>query len=78
MSTFGGHAFDALTLLKTAIENANSTEADAIVQALEGIRNFSGTAGIFNLSAEDHNGLQMDSIVMVTVKNGKFVLYPGE
>jgi branched-chain amino acid transport system substrate-binding protein len=78
VSTFGGHAYDALTLLKAAIEDANSTDADAIAQALEGIRNFSGTAGIFNLSAEDHNGLQMDSIVMVTVKNGKFVLYTGK
>ena len=78
VSTFGGHAYDALTLLKAAIESAKSTDADSIVQALEGIRNFSGTAGIFNLSAEDHNGLQMDSIVMVTVKNGKFVLYTGK
>ena len=78
VSTFGGHAYDALTLLKAAIESAKSTDADSIVQALEGIRNFSGTAGIFNLSAEDHNGLQMDSIVMVTVRNGKFVLYTGK
>ena len=78
VSTFGGHAYDALTLLKAAIESAKSTDADSIVQALEGIRNFSGTAGIFNLSAEDHNGVQMDSIVMVTVRNGKFVLYTGK
>ena len=78
VSTFGGHAYDALTILKAAIESAKSTDADAIAQALEGIRNLSGTAGIFNLSAEDHNGLQMDSIVMVTVKNGKFVLYTGK
>jgi branched-chain amino acid transport system substrate-binding protein len=77
-STFGGHAYDALTILKAAIESAKSTEADKIVAAIEGLKNFSGTAGIFSLSAEDHNGLQMDSIVMNTVKNGKFALYAGK
>ncbi|HCM28609.1 MAG TPA: branched-chain amino acid ABC transporter substrate-binding protein [Treponema sp.] len=77
-STFGGHAYDALTILKAAIESAKSTDPDKIVTAIEGLRNFSGTAGIFNFSAADHNGLQMDSIVMTTVKNGKFVLYPAK
>jgi branched-chain amino acid transport system substrate-binding protein len=77
-STFGGHAYDALTILIAAIDSAKSTEPDKIVTAIEGLRNFSGTAGIFNFSAEDHNGLQMDSIVMTTVKKGKFVLYTGK
>jgi branched-chain amino acid transport system substrate-binding protein len=74
-STFGGHAYDALTILKAAIESAKSVDPDKIVQAIEGLKDLSGTAGIFNFSAEDHNGLQMDSIVMVTVKKGKFVPY---
>ena len=77
-STFGGHAFDALNILKTAIETAKSTDADKIAQAIEGIKNFSGTGGVFSFSSEDHNGLQMDGIVMVTVKNGKFVPYSGK
>jgi branched-chain amino acid transport system substrate-binding protein len=74
-STFGGHAYDAITVLAAAIERAKSTEADKIVAALEGLRGFSGTAGVFNFSSEDHNGLAMDSVVMLTVKNGKFALY---
>ena len=78
VSTFGGHAYDALSILKAAIESTKSTDADKIVAAIEGLKDFSGTAGIFNFSPEDHNGLQMDSIVMVTVKNGKFVLYTGK
>jgi len=77
-STFGGHAYDALTILKAAIEAAKSTEPDRIVQAIEGLKDFSGTAGIFNFSAADHNGLLMDSIDMVTVKKGRFVLYKGK
>jgi branched-chain amino acid transport system substrate-binding protein len=76
-STFGGHAYDALTILKAAIESAGSTDPDKIARAIENLRNFSGTAGIFNFSPADHNGLLMDSIVMVTVKKGKFTLYQG-
>jgi branched-chain amino acid transport system substrate-binding protein len=28
---------------------------------------------VYTLTAEDHNGLGVDSMVMVQVKNGKFV-----
>jgi branched-chain amino acid transport system substrate-binding protein len=28
---------------------------------------------VYNLTAEDHNGLDVDSLVMVQVKGGKFV-----
>ncbi len=75
VSTFGGHAYDAILILKTAIENAKSTDRDKIVEAIENIKGLPGTAGIFNFSSADHNGLSMDSIVMLTVKNGKFTLY---
>jgi len=77
-STFGGHAIDALTILKAAIESAKSAEPDKIAAAIERISNLSGTAGVFSFSAQDHNGLGMDSVVMVTVKNGKFVPYTGK
>ncbi len=77
-STFGGHAIDALTILKAAIESAKSAEPGKIAAAIERISNLSGTAGVFSFSAQDHNGLGMDSVVMVTVKNGKFVPYAGK
>lgn len=75
VSTFGGHAYDALLILKTAIEQAQSTDRDAIANAIEKITNLAGTAGIFNMSSTDHNGLGMDSIVLLTVKDGKFTAY---
>jgi branched-chain amino acid transport system substrate-binding protein len=74
-STFGGHAYDAFNILKAAIEAAKSTDADKIVAAIENLPNLPGTGGLFNFSATDHNGLDMDSIVLVTVKNGKFTQY---
>jgi branched-chain amino acid transport system substrate-binding protein len=36
-----------------------------------------GTAGIFNFSAEDHNGISLEGFEMLTVKDGKFDLYQG-
>jgi branched-chain amino acid transport system substrate-binding protein len=75
VSTFGGHAYDALLILKKAIEDAKSTNRDDIANAIEKIKNLVGTAGIFNMSTTDHNGLGMDSIELLTVKDGKFAIY---
>lgn len=72
VSTFGGHAYDAFTLAVKAIELAGSSDRAKIRDAMESITGFPGTAGIFNFSATDHNGLDMNSVEMLTVKNGKF------
>ncbi len=74
-STFGGHAYDAILILTTAIAQAKSTDPEKIASAIGKIKNLPGTAGVFNMSDTDHNGLGMDSISMLTVKNGKFALY---
>jgi len=74
VSTFGGHAYDSFVLLKAAIEKAGSVEKTAVRDAIESLHGVVGTAGIFNISAGDHNGLGLDSFEMLTVKDGKFVL----
>ena len=73
-STFGGHAYDAFIILKAAIEKAGSVETAAVRDAIESLQGVVGTAGVFNMSASDHNGLGLDSFEMLTVKDGKFVL----
>ncbi len=75
-STFGGHGYDAFIILKAAIEKAGTDRAK-IRDEIEKIKNLPGTGGIFSFSAEDHNGLAIDSFEMITVKNGKFVPYQG-
>jgi branched-chain amino acid transport system substrate-binding protein len=75
VSTFGGHAYDAYTLLINAIKKAGSLDKYKIRDAVENTKGFAGTAGIFNFSPTEHNGLTMDSFEMLTVKDGKFVLY---
>jgi branched-chain amino acid transport system substrate-binding protein len=74
VSTFGGHAYDAYTILAEAVRRAGSVEPAKVRDAIEGLKGFAGTAGIFNFSPTDHNGLDMSSFEMLTVKGGKFVL----
>ena len=76
-STFGGHAYDAFIVLVKAVETAG-LDKDKVRDAIENIKDLPGTGGVFSFSAEDHNGLGMDSVVMMTVKDGKFVLYEGK
>jgi len=77
VSTFGGHAYDALKITVKAIENAGSTDPAAIRDELEKIKGFVGTGGIFNMSASDHNGLTKDAFVMVEIKNRDWALIEG-
>jgi branched-chain amino acid transport system substrate-binding protein len=77
VNTFGGHAYDALYIAVMAIENA--AEAGEVTKAtirdeIEKITGFIGTGGIFNYSAQDHNGLTKEGFVMVEIKNGKWNL----
>jgi branched-chain amino acid transport system substrate-binding protein len=75
VSTFGGHAYDAFLILTQAIKKAGGTDKFKVRDAIEGLRGVVGTAGVFNFSPADHNGLTMDSFEMLTVKNGQFALY---
>jgi branched-chain amino acid transport system substrate-binding protein len=74
VSTFGGHAYDALTILVAAIEKAG-TDKEKVRDAIENLTGVAGTAGIFNFSPEDHNGLDINAFEMMTVKDGKFAIY---
>ena len=74
-STFGGHAYDAFMILAKAIETADSTDKEKVRDAIETMRGFVGTGGVFDFSVEDHNGLGIDAFELLTVKDGKFALY---
>ena len=72
-STFAGHSYDAMTILAKAIETAGD-DREKVRAAIENIQGLIGTAGTFNFSATDHNGLGIDAFAMLTVKNGQFTL----
>ncbi len=73
VSTFGGHAYDAFLILTKAIEKAGA-DKEKVRTAIETTKGLVGTAGVFNFSAEDHNGLDKNAFEMLTVKDGKFVV----
>ncbi len=73
-STFGGHPYDALLILTEAIKKAGSTDREKVRDAIESLTGVVGTAGIFNFSPEDHNGLTMEAFEMLTVKDGRFAI----
>ena len=70
---FGGHAWDAVMLLKGAIERGGDTPA-AIRDQLERTKNFAGIGGIFTYGTSDHAGLSKDAFVLVEVRNKDWVL----
>jgi branched-chain amino acid transport system substrate-binding protein len=76
-SSFGGHAWDGLQIAIKALEAAG-TDPAGIRDSVEGVKNFAGITGIFNMSAQDHNGLGKESLVLVEIKDGTWKYVPTE
>jgi len=71
VSSFGGYAYDAVKMLTKALEQGGKDKTK-IRSALEGIKNYVGVSGVFNMSPEDHNGLTPAAFVMVKIEKGAF------
>jgi branched-chain amino acid transport system substrate-binding protein len=75
-STFGGHAWDGLMMVKAAFEAVGADSA-AIRDYLEtSITNFTGISGVFNISAADHTGIGKESLVLVQITGGNWAYVP--
>ncbi|HEY4720533.1 MAG TPA: ABC transporter substrate-binding protein, partial [Anaerolineae bacterium] len=74
VSTFGGHARDALFILVEAMKRAKSTDKAKVRDELEKTRNFIGTGGVINMSPTDHLGLDLSSFRMIEIKDGDWSL----
>jgi branched-chain amino acid transport system substrate-binding protein len=72
VSTFGGHAYDGLMLAVGAVRRAGSTDKARVRDALEATRGYVGTAGLVNMSATDHMGLDLSAFLMLEVRNGEW------
>jgi branched-chain amino acid transport system substrate-binding protein len=73
ISSFGGHAWDAMYIALKALEavGPDRTKIRGFVESLTG---FVGQHGVFKFSALDHNGLSKDDLEMVVVKDGDWAL----
>jgi branched-chain amino acid transport system substrate-binding protein len=80
-STFGGHAWDAYLLLSHAIPDALKKAKPgtkefraALRDGLENARDIHGAHGVFNMSPQDHNGLDNRARMMIRIEDGKWVV----
>ena len=74
VSTFGGHAYDGLMLAVEAMKRAGSADKAKVRDALEQIRGYMGTAGVVNMSPQDHMGLDLTAFRMLEVRKGDWAL----
>lgn len=77
VSTFGGHAYDALSMVVIALEDLEDDlsidEARAAIRdGLEQISGFAGTGGVFIMSPTDHLGMQTGSLALIEIVDGEW------
>jgi branched-chain amino acid transport system substrate-binding protein len=70
---FGGHAWDAVMLLKGAFERG-ATTSGTVRDQLEKTRQFHGIGGSFTYTAQDHAGLGKNAFVLVEVRKKDWVI----
>jgi branched-chain amino acid transport system substrate-binding protein len=82
-SLFGATAWDALLIADHAAKNALKTTKPGTVEfrtamrdAIEQLKGFVGTNGVYTMSPQDHNGVNELSQVMIKIENGKWIYQP--
>jgi branched-chain amino acid transport system substrate-binding protein len=82
-SLFGATAWDALLIAQQASREALKKGKPgtlefrtALREAIEGLHDFVGAEGVYNMSATDHNGVDSRSQVMVRIENGMWKVVP--
>ncbi len=68
--TFGGHAYDSIMMIVEALKKVGPDKKKIRDYIETKIKNWPGTGGIFNMSPDDHCGLDKTAFEMVVVKNG--------
>jgi branched-chain amino acid transport system substrate-binding protein len=71
-SAFASNSWTAAQILFSAIKSASDTSPEALQKALEGVSVF-GSDGKYEFSASQHAGAVVDDVMVVEVKDGKFV-----
>jgi branched-chain amino acid transport system substrate-binding protein len=66
-----GTGWDAVMILSEGFRRAGSTQPLAVVEAIEGLKNFVGVVGIYTFSRDDHRGLDATAAIPMVVEGGK-------
>ncbi len=73
VSTFGGHAYDAFNIVKKAVEDG-AVDRASLRDEIEHTKNFIGVTGIFNMSKDDHEGMDPSAFSMIEIRDGNWKL----
>jgi len=78
VNTFGGHAYDALSMIVMALEEMNEdlskAEARAFIRGFieNDIDEWPGTGGVYTMSPEDHLGMAPGSLALIKIVDGEW------
>jgi len=72
-ATFAGNGYDAAMMIMDAIRKVG-TDPAKLRDAIEGTKDYVGVTAVYAYSPADHYGTKPESVVMLTVKDGKFAL----
>lgn len=72
-ATFAGNAYDAMMMIAEGIRKVGTDRAK-LRDAIEGAKNHVGVTAVYSYAPDDHFGAKADSVVLLTVKGGKFTL----
>ena len=79
INTFAGHGWDAILIITEALKRAGAEATPAQLRdEIEKTSGLAGTAGIFNYSSTNHNGLSPEDLVMIEVVNSEWTEAPGQ
>jgi branched-chain amino acid transport system substrate-binding protein len=72
-ATFAGNGYDAAMMIMDAIRKVG-TDPAKLRDAIEATKDYVGVTAVYAYSPADHYGTKPESVVMLSVKDGKFVL----
>lgn len=84
VSTFGGHVYDAMLWATAALSSLDdglslAERRAAIRDYIETeIRDWPGIGGVFNITPENHLGLEYTALTFVRVEDGGYVYFPSD
>jgi len=80
-ATFGANTYDAGLIIQQALpealKNAQPGSSEfrvALREAIEHTKELTGAQGVFNITPQNHNGMDRRACVLVQVREGKFRL----
>lgn len=74
VSNFGGNAYDGLMMYVDAVKRAGTTDKSKVRDAIESTEGLMLTAGEFNMSPDNHMGLDVNAYRILEIKDGNWSL----